>query len=381
MMEEEKEVQTMPADPAPPESPADGMQQIAEILPGPEVVPQTKAGPPPKPEYSPFLQELRALIAVESQDCVTPVKKFLRLGFKGPNLPQRVEEISGVLLEWPHVSELAVELCLPHGPLQKTELMRLLRPHFQCYARNRTAFPASNSDVERRANQLFEWVADGATLSSHASEADKRERLNRVRWMFVCLVAEPHADSQPAIYHLLELHSDCGLDFGARDVAQESLAVMAAYLRGQDKSPAKLVAALRFTAAALHVERHRREAAAASERALNQERAQTALLQRELSEAHHSMSEISTRCALLEQEFASKSAELEIQIRERQLDEEHSKVISHQQLSKVVEEIIRRVSHDLSEAKICLQQEQPNISMAVDRLVRTENWISKRRPT
>jgi hypothetical protein len=331
-----------------------------------------------KPEFGPFIDELRELLSNENHNSVSNVLKFIRKGYKGAKLPQRTQELFDTMVNWSSFSEMAVDLCLPSGPMQKIEILRLLGPHLQAYAQHKTDYPGSTND-RPRPKQLEEWVTE--KLTNAVPVADSHDRLELQRFMFVCLAGEGSANSVPAIYHLLQLVADHHIDYGTREGVQASLAELATHLQQSGKQKSKLNGAIRFAGAALHLNQLLGEAAASSERANRRLENDRGLLENQLSATHARTLELTDQCHELEQQCATLAADLATQIHERQLDEDHSRQIAHQQLVKIVDEIIRRVTHDLSETTICLEQDPPNIAMAIERLARTTTWISKRRPT
>jgi hypothetical protein len=87
------------------------------------------------------------------------------------------------------------------------------------------------------------------------------------------------------------------------------------------------------------------------------------------------------RIAELDALLRQKSDEVEKEKHERRLDEEHWHTRSEQRLIKMTNSIATRLSHEIREAKLCLEGDSPNLPWALDRLAQMEEALAKLRET
>ena len=92
-----------------------------------------------------------------------------------------------------------------------------------------------------------------------------------------------------------------------------------------------------------------------------------------------SFANATARIADLESQLLQKTQQVEQEKKERGLDKEHWETLSEQQLTRKMNEISERLIHEISEAKICLSDDAPNVRMALDRLRQMEKALAKMR--
>jgi hypothetical protein len=85
-----------------------------------------------------------------------------------------------------------------------------------------------------------------------------------------------------------------------------------------------------------------------------------------------------SRIVELEDQLQKARKEIEKQKIERTLDKEHLEVLAKQQLARSINKMVDRLSHEIAEARVCLD-DPPNIRMTLDRLQNMERFLNKMR--
>lgn len=336
-----------------------------------------------KPGYAEFFVKAEAIVSDPSaKSSVTRLMRLLKTGFSDRLQPEHLYHLSELLQTWAECSRLALNLYLETRRKRSNELMRGLRNKLLTDGRTRVEYPDTNEadgSSENRAVALLRWLDIQFTHDS----SEKREKqphldLDRARWAFLSLAEETDADVRSdGIYRLLDRLAGSPTPSELHQAELEFISEIGGLFSTEKPNLQKLRSSLHAAGAARSIgDRHRTELRKTQELlAQSRERADeltlaSSELERDLEGAHKQLRELEAACQ-------RKDREIEEQQQERLLDQEHWQHQGEQQLSKVTNSIRARVGHEVSEAKISLSLETPNIRMALERLNRIEKALER----
>ena len=344
--------------------------QAAEI---PEVVKASRKGPkkPPRVEPVAFLATWREVL-VSEKDPVPKLRLMARAGFLGDVNGGHVAELVTPLFEHRTVAErLALRLAVQERFAKLNPLARRLLAELRTSFEKEIRYEAQEFSGYRAPRAIEDWVVE------HAPTAPAAERDSWFRRFTVCLAK----DSEPrtAIVGLIAAARRWASSKGLKSSAED-----AAFIRG-------IAAALTPPAiGANKLELILAGVAAVDEqfrKALNRELD----LERQIRTQQDSIDGLKKRVAALESDAtkavaerdrkAADITELEKSLTAAQerydLLDRHWRGVSEQELTKQSGTFKERVSQEVVEALLALDRESPNLEIALRRLRRIQDILSK----
>ena len=317
---------------------------------------------------------------------IRSLQKLLKTGVSAKSSPvPLIDELFALLKDWPECSRLALQLSVQTRTKRSSDLIRGLRNRLIAHSRSVVGYPempqSAVADHDQLAEALSAWLKrrlnndTGAGKGGRASPLD----LNWARWAAVCLMEEPLIVRTDGIYRLLEALCPKHPSFDPQEAESYFFSELGSLL-GKDKPNAwKVAAGLKFAGGARSLGAAMRDQLRAARDTVTRQDARLDELDGTMRTLTDSFANATARIADLESQLLQKTQQVEQEKKERGLDKEHWETLSEQQLTRKMNEISERLIHEISEAKICLSDDAPNVRMALDRLRQMEKALAKMR--
>lgn len=331
-----------------------------------------------KPDFPTFLADLKRAVACESRKQRHAfVLRVIKVGYKGSTTPSELDLVFNVLKSGSDSSSLALSILIAARSKKPAELIRFLRTRFASYARTTIGYPPrsdTESQDERRDN-LLKWLAAGTAKSGQAKHGNSFSDWER--WVLVSLIDEPLLVRTDSIYALLDYLAGKLSHLGSVE-ARDRFAEEVMKLIGAEKINSRRIASgLTLAIGARACSDRLRDELMTAESSLHAEQSRNSDLSNVVKRQVEELRAADASIAELKDLLRQKSDEVEKEKQERTLDGEHWQTQSQQRLSKMANGISRRLSHEIREAKLCLDGDSPNLQMALDRLAQMEEALAK----
>jgi HPt (histidine-containing phosphotransfer) domain-containing protein len=338
-----------------------------------------------KPTFREFIDLAKqAISATPSRVGLRSLQKLLKGGVsaKSPLTPL-VDELFALLRDWPECSRLALQLSVQTRTKRSSELIRSLRDRLIAHSRSVVGYPeamrSAVADYDQLTTALTAWVRRQASNDA-GTRNDKTADvvdLGWVRWAAVCLMEERLGVSTEGIYRLLEALCPRYPAFAAQEAESLFFSELGDLLGTDKTSSRKVAAGLRLAGGArsLGAEAHGQLRAARD--TIGRQNARLDELEATVRALTDSLANATAQIADLSGRLLQKTQEVEHEKKERHLDKEHWDSLGEQQLTRKLNEISERLVHEISEAKLCLSDDAPNVRMALDRMRQMEKALAK----
>jgi hypothetical protein len=342
-----------------------------------------------KPTFSEFIElAKRAISTTPSVAGLRSIQKLLKTGVTAKSSPiLLIEELFTLLKDWPECSRLALQLSVRTRSKQPTDLIRGLRNRLIAHSRAIAGYPeppkSSVADHEQLAEALNAWLKrrqtndPGAGKEGKASPAD----LNWARWAAVCLMEEPLVVRTEGIYRLLETHCPKHPVLGPEEAEIVFFSEIGSLLGVDKLNAGRIAAGLKLAAGARTLGAATRGSLRAARETLGKQNARLDETEGVVKSLRGALADATARIADLEAQLLQKAEQIEQQKTERNLDREHLEVLAEQRLTRMMNDFAGRLAHEIGEARICLDGDEPNVSMTLDRLRQMERILAKMRST
>lgn len=334
-----------------------------------------------KPAFDEFLKSLRdAIEASAKKDVLPKIILTLKKGFAGDLRPDHVDAVVNALAQYRSLDRLGVRL-IPDGSSKGGRLLVAVRNRLRSRFADDVAFPQPQGSTAQDADRwsvLMEWIKAGDARRPRPDLPQYPEEWSRKA--FVCLASEPdeglrlggvnrllHIIARRSMRGGKAFHSD-SLGF----VREASKLVSAAKI-----SIARVASSLQF---AHPLEHECQEGRRTASDALQQKEEAVARLTRAQAENDQLNGQLTDALAQ-NRELQRRLAEVESQLqRERNRSgelEKHWEHESQQLLARQRHLVCSNILHDLQEARLSLDRETPNITMALNRIRQMEDSLRK----
>jgi predicted transcriptional regulator len=331
-----------------------------------------------KPSFQDFILTLKsALYDSKGKDSVVSVYRHIKKGFKEAITPDHINEICQNIFPWEHFSRLTLKIVLEFNLGHPSGLIRRLIPPFRQEAAKRTSFPLNElpltttvSDPQRWHN-LRNWIK----TNSHGGTIDSVW----VRNALICITSEkPSYDEFSLVQLLLEESDIIRKKIKAfSDKHERYMKQIGGFFISKKFTPSKLSFGLDISEIFRdRLEKMEVKMSNLEEKFLAQED-RLSELQEKLIASEESLEETLRETKKLNEEIKTKEqAFLEEKARYNSLDE-HWKRKLDRELRGQVYQFKKYFEHEIREATLALNRENPNIEMALSRIKNMEEYLNK----
>ena len=336
-----------------------------------------------KPAFKDFILKLRTTCQEFSDKAVTNVIQILKTGFnEKPNL-ENLKEVSELIDKWPAQSSLAVQLSLANRFSKLKGYTRQVNYFLYTKYVRLTGFPIGSTTGVKRTEIVVEWLHNSLAATPRISINLKGDDMinhggainNTQLWLralLVCILGEK--DKQ--------LLRECAYIFGSERLGAYSqkghsrlnsdreLYKMIVNLINNPK-PAHFNIALYLQEARLKLLNHLEAIQGQLEEnriRANQAEVQVNDMTNQLKTAENLKLEHIERIKSLEKQIANEKQRYE------NLDK-HWEDICSTELGKLKGSVRTSISHEVSEMRLCLEREEPNVEMALGRINNLMEYI------
>jgi hypothetical protein len=335
-----------------------------------------------KPNFADFLGQLRQLATSQQQSkFLHSALSVLKTGFIGRPLPSEIELVFGVLKENSECSRLALRVYVSARSGRSSEVIRLLRGRMISHAQAVVKYPERSGDKisqDDRRDILLDWI-DASTFGKTHTDQHESSNLDWARWTLLSLMEEHLLVRTDPIYAILDRFNAKSI---SHDGAQldEAFCVELEKLVGAPKvNGQRITASLALASGARSCSRRLRQELFAADSTIRTQQTRCQELDTALKSSEEQYRVVMSRITELEESLQTMGNELVTEKRERGLDEEHWRSLTEQRLTKLASVVSTRLSHEISEAKLCLSGDSPNLQMAKDRLEQMEEALRNMR--
>jgi hypothetical protein len=331
-----------------------------------------------KPGFADFLEELKRSACTEPRkQRLASMLRVIKGGYKGKPSPTDFEAVFGVVASCSECSRLALRILTLARSKKPPELIRFLRARLVSHAQAIVGYPSRMhmESQDQRREILLSW----ADAAAKQREEQGSENTDLAIWALVSLMDEPLLVRTDPIYVLLERLA--GKDWHTSKLeADDCFFLEVMKLVGAGKvSGHRIAVGLALAIGARSCGGRLRDELVTAEAGLKAEQDCVRDLRKEVAGLDERLQAAAVRIAEMEDLLRRKSEEVEKEKRERGLDEEHWESQTEQRLIKMASGISARLSHEISEAKLCLDGDSPNLQMALGRLRKMEEALAKLR--
>lgn len=337
-----------------------------------------------KPSFADFLEKLRQLATSDQQGkFVNSVLGVLKAGFNGKPTPSEIEHVFGVLKENSECSRLAFRVYISARAKRPPDVIRLLRGRVISHAQAVVKYPEKSCDEtsqDVRRDTLLAWI-NASTFGKPNTDPHESGNLDWARWTLLSLMEEHLLVRTDPIYAVLDHFNAKPSHLDGAQIDDAFFIELERLVGAPKVNPQRIVASLALASGARSSGRRLRQELFDAESALTTQKARCHDLQTALKSVEEQLQFATSRITELEHFLHAKSEELITEKRERGLDEEHWRDLTEQRLTKLASAVSVRLSHEISEAKLCLSGDTPNLQMAMDRLEQMEEALRNLRGT
>lgn len=334
-----------------------------------------RATPPKKgkPDFASFIAEMETVVSGKTaKGSIARLMKLLKTGYSTRPTPDHLNQLFNLLQPWPECSRLALNLYIETRKKRSSELMRFIRNRLLAHAQVTIKYPGAtngqeSASQESRAESLLTWI-DGQV--SHVVPENQSEHrpfdLPRMRWLLLSLMEEPAGPVRYAgIYGLLDRLAKRKSTSEGLQGELEFVSEIGGLFSTEKLNLQRVRSALRAADAARTIEQQCREELRRAKTLLDDNQRRSDNLSQVASDLERQLQESQRRLSEVEKLCDGKDRELAEQKNERQLDQEHWQEQCVQRLNKQASSIKTRLGHEISEAKLSLSQETPNVRFAL----------------
>jgi hypothetical protein len=333
-----------------------------------------------KPNFPDFLAELkRAATSEPRKQRRVFLLRVIKAGYKGKPTPSDFDAVVSVLKECSENSFLALSILVAAQSKKPPELIRSLRTRLTSHARMAVGYPA-RSDTEsqdQRRDILLNWLAARAAKDKQGEQGSSF--FDWARWALISLIDEPLLVRTDPIYALLERLAGKLWHPGAVEASDRFVQQVAKLIGAEKINSHRIASGLTLAIGARACGERLRDELVTAESSLRAEQSRAFDLSTAVKGLDEQLQAANARIAGLEELLRQKSDEVEKEKQERGLDEEHWRTQTEQRLIKMANGISARLSHEIREAKLCLEGDSPNLQMALDRLAQMEEALARLR--
>ncbi len=346
---------------------------------------KSKARPEGKPTAEEFLENAQKIVKeAPRKSALASLLKLLKAGYQPPHNADHLEQLENLVAGWGQESKLALQLTVLSAAAQKTTPVlrglrdRLQRRAFQAVSYPRLVEAEPKPDANARLKELLQWVRQGGkTEEVNPSKLDP----NWARLAVVCLMEEPAPIREHALYTLLEtcveLSGKREIELILEDEAAQFMTEVGTVLGADTLTPAKLRSGLRYAAPArLRTRKVHRDLL--NQKTLTTEAAEKAQgLAAEVDRLQSELLAAREEAKLLSNAAVAKQRQLEEAESQRDNLEHHFEQQLHLKLERQANQIKADLGHEIQEAQLALDSPSPSTRMALERLRRMDQALSK----
>jgi len=336
-----------------------------------------------KPDFDAFLENVKQLITSETlKDPVAILLTTVTSGYTGKSDSDHPTQVLSIVKSWPQCGQFALRLSSVLKQKRKPhKIASSLQKRLVWHAREVTAFPKAdepNQSSEKRLSQLNTWVTRTSQETSPPTTGVALNEHDWACWALVCLMEEPWSLRTEGFFLILERFSEQGQARKSDEESDAELIVEIGSIFGARKVPQKkIIDGIKLISAARSLERYTREELHAANLTIDAKDSRLGELAKEVQELKTAIATADEKITTLNQLVAQKIVEIDQEKEERRQSQQHAELLNEQRSAKKTSELSSRVAHEISEARHCLNEETPNVRMALDRLNRMEKWLEK----
>jgi hypothetical protein len=336
----------------------------------------TEAAPkkkPPKLDFDTFIGEVERLIESGSKaGSLSQLVKLLKAGYDTSPTPEHVNRLFSRIENWPEASRLALILSVETRIKRSPEVMRFLR--------NRLIDSTSNDVAHDQRTATLVATIQRQILPElpNGKKPVPAIDLTWARWALVSLMEEPDVSARAeGIYTVLDVLSNQDVETSLSEQESKFFVEINSHLSTDKTNLNKLRAALRMAGVARYLGQRMRDDLRRASSSLNEMTARFDESTRKAAALQESLAIANQRIGDLERISEAKDREVLEQQTERERDRNHWQEICEQRLTKQANSIKSRLAHEVKEARMALNDEAPDIRMALDRLNNIEKALEK----
>jgi hypothetical protein len=340
---------------------------------------------PPKLDFGTFMGEVERLIENGSKaGSLSQLVKLLKRGYDTSPTPEHVNSLFSSIENWPEASRLALILSVETRITRSPEVMRFLRNRLIDLSHKTTGLqpvPHPSNDVahdQRTATLVASIQRQILPELPNGKKPVPAIDLTWARWALVSLMEEPDVSARAeGIYTVLDVLIDQDVETSLSEQESKLFVEINYHLSTEKPNLNKLRAALRMAGVARFSEKRMREDLIRASSSLREMTARFDESTRKATTLQESLAIANQKIGDLERTSESKEGEVLEQKTERERDRDHWQEICEQRLTKQASSIKSRLAHEVKEARMALDDETPNIRMALDRLNNIEKALEK----
>ena len=336
-----------------------------------------------KPDFDVFLENVRQVITSETpKDPVALLLTTMTLGYTGKPDSDHTPQVFSILKCWSQFGQFALRLSSVLKQKRKShKIASSLQKRLVWHAREITEFPKANEHSqsrEQRHSQLMTWIGRTTPETSPPTTEVALNEHDWACWALVCLMEEPWSIRTEGFFLILERFSEQGQAQKTEEESDAELFFELGSIFGARKVPQKKISdGMKLISAARYLEQYTRDELHAANLTIDAKDSRVGELVKEVRELTTAIATADETITTLNQLVAQKILKIDQAKEERRQYQEHAELLNEQRSAKKTSEMSSRVAHEISEARHCLNEETPNVRMALDRLNRMEKWLEK----
>ncbi|MFZ1932247.1 MAG: hypothetical protein WCB27_22050 [Thermoguttaceae bacterium] len=348
----------------------------------PAAKPVPRPHKPLRPVFDEFIGLFGRLVEADSKkDVLSQILLALRKGFAEDVRPDHVEAVLQLLAKYPSLDRLGVRL-MADGSKRGGMLIIAIRNRLRSQFAVDIGFPQSQSGSVQEGDRwslLTDWIKAGDTKKQQPNS--HRYSDEWLRKAFVCLASESDQSLRiGAVNRLLYAIARRSVRDGGKAFCTDSLSFLreaSKLLSSKKISASKIVSSLHFAHPLEHECQEGRHTV--SETLREKEEVVSKLKGVEVQNLHLTaqLNDTQTRGQELERRLDEVESQLQRE-RDRLSElEKHWERESEQRLARQRHTVCSKMLHDLQEARLSLDRDAPNISMALNRIRQMEDTLHK----